>query len=596
MDFNEVDLAYELPGEGRFRVNISRQRRFYNIVLRVIPLEIRTFEELNLPSVLRDLAQLRRGYVLVTGATGMGKSTTLATMIARGEPRRGRQDRHDRGSDRVRVHARQEHHHAARGRTDTRSFPARAARRAAPGPRRDHGRRDARPRDRRHLAQGGRDRPPGVLVDPHRRRRARRSAGSSRSSRPRSSSRCARASRTTCSAVVSLRLLPNKKGTARVPAVEVMRDARAAIQECIKRSRARRTRSPTTSRARRTERHADLRPAPARPAAREQDLGRDGASAAASNPTDFQTKLALEGDVARRALAATRRARRASTRTSGSRSRRGRSWRSTRSADDPAHGAAQRGARAPGRGAARASRSCSRRRRRLAPSRGALRRGFACAKDAQPAGGALRRLHRPGRARPSGRCATDAPQAPARSGRARRAASAASRCGTRAQRARARDRCGSPAVRGRAVLRPRTSSRSLTRFDHARARARVAGARATRTAPTEPSQSDEVLQALRGAVRAGHRAAAQQREARQDRAAQERLHREDARELRTPLNSIIEAIISVLAGENEDALGAAQDGAARRARRRQRVPAHAPEHPRPLAHQAGRAAAWRSRT
>ena len=50
MDFNEVDLAFELPGEGRFRVNISRQRRFYNIVLRVIPLQIRTFEELNLPT------------------------------------------------------------------------------------------------------------------------------------------------------------------------------------------------------------------------------------------------------------------------------------------------------------------------------------------------------------------------------------------------------------------------------------------------------------------------------------------------------------------------------------------------------------------
>ena len=81
MNFNEVDLAFELPNEGRFRVNISRQRRFYNVVLRVIPLQIRTFEELNLPNVLRDLAQIRRGYVLVTGATGMGKSTTLATMI-----------------------------------------------------------------------------------------------------------------------------------------------------------------------------------------------------------------------------------------------------------------------------------------------------------------------------------------------------------------------------------------------------------------------------------------------------------------------------------------------------------------------------------
>jgi len=81
LDFNERDLAFELPDEGRFRVNISRQRRYFNIVLRVIPLQIKAFEDLNLPAVLGDIAQLRRGYVLVTGATGMGKSTTLATMI-----------------------------------------------------------------------------------------------------------------------------------------------------------------------------------------------------------------------------------------------------------------------------------------------------------------------------------------------------------------------------------------------------------------------------------------------------------------------------------------------------------------------------------
>jgi twitching motility protein PilT len=79
--FNELDLAFELPEEGRFRVNISRQRRHLNIVLRVIPLGVRTFEDLTLPDTLRDVSQIRRGYVLVTGATGMGKSTTLATMI-----------------------------------------------------------------------------------------------------------------------------------------------------------------------------------------------------------------------------------------------------------------------------------------------------------------------------------------------------------------------------------------------------------------------------------------------------------------------------------------------------------------------------------
>ncbi len=81
LDFNDRDVAYELSGEGRFRVNISRQRRCYNIVLRVIPPEIRGLDALNLPKGMRDLASLRRGYVLVTGSTGMGKSTTLASLI-----------------------------------------------------------------------------------------------------------------------------------------------------------------------------------------------------------------------------------------------------------------------------------------------------------------------------------------------------------------------------------------------------------------------------------------------------------------------------------------------------------------------------------
>ena len=80
-DWNEKDLAYELPGEGRFRVNISRPRRNYNIVLRVIPPQINTLAELNLPSALAEIAHVPRGYVLVTGATGMGKSTTLAAIL-----------------------------------------------------------------------------------------------------------------------------------------------------------------------------------------------------------------------------------------------------------------------------------------------------------------------------------------------------------------------------------------------------------------------------------------------------------------------------------------------------------------------------------
>jgi twitching motility protein PilT len=78
---NEFDVSYEIPDVGRFRVNIFKQRNYYAAVLRVVPLEIKTFEELNLPQVLTKIANLRRGLVLASGATGNGKSTTVAAII-----------------------------------------------------------------------------------------------------------------------------------------------------------------------------------------------------------------------------------------------------------------------------------------------------------------------------------------------------------------------------------------------------------------------------------------------------------------------------------------------------------------------------------
>ncbi|HET9530072.1 MAG TPA: PilT/PilU family type 4a pilus ATPase [Blastocatellia bacterium] len=78
---NEFDVSYEVPDVGRFRVNVFRQRNNYSAVLRVVPLEIKTFEELNLPHVMTKIANLRRGLVLASGATGNGKSTTVAAMI-----------------------------------------------------------------------------------------------------------------------------------------------------------------------------------------------------------------------------------------------------------------------------------------------------------------------------------------------------------------------------------------------------------------------------------------------------------------------------------------------------------------------------------
>lgn len=77
----QVDMAYSVPGLGRFRVNIFQQRGAVGIVLRVIPMNIMTFEQLNLPKVLYNISSEVRGLILVTGVTGSGKSTSLAAVI-----------------------------------------------------------------------------------------------------------------------------------------------------------------------------------------------------------------------------------------------------------------------------------------------------------------------------------------------------------------------------------------------------------------------------------------------------------------------------------------------------------------------------------
>lgn len=83
-DFNEnfeIDFAYSVAGLGRFRCNAFLQRGSIGIVFRSIPMKILTVEELRLPTVIKDLALEPRGMILVTGITGSGKSTTLASMI-----------------------------------------------------------------------------------------------------------------------------------------------------------------------------------------------------------------------------------------------------------------------------------------------------------------------------------------------------------------------------------------------------------------------------------------------------------------------------------------------------------------------------------
>jgi twitching motility protein PilT len=76
-----ADLSYGLPGVGRFRVNIFRQRGTHAIVMRVIPNGIPGFDELKLPPQLQDIVHLKTGIVLVTGPTGSGKSSTLAAIL-----------------------------------------------------------------------------------------------------------------------------------------------------------------------------------------------------------------------------------------------------------------------------------------------------------------------------------------------------------------------------------------------------------------------------------------------------------------------------------------------------------------------------------
>jgi twitching motility protein PilT len=78
---NEVDFSYSIEGLARFRVNAFRQRGSASVVCRAIPFGIKTIDDLNLPPVIRHLAEEERGIILVTGTTGSGKSTTLAAMI-----------------------------------------------------------------------------------------------------------------------------------------------------------------------------------------------------------------------------------------------------------------------------------------------------------------------------------------------------------------------------------------------------------------------------------------------------------------------------------------------------------------------------------
>ncbi len=79
--FGELDVSYSLAGKGRFRASIFRQRGSVGIVMRLISFTISSVEELNLPPIIKEITNAQRGMILVTGATGNGKSTTIAAMM-----------------------------------------------------------------------------------------------------------------------------------------------------------------------------------------------------------------------------------------------------------------------------------------------------------------------------------------------------------------------------------------------------------------------------------------------------------------------------------------------------------------------------------
>ena len=163
----QIDLAYSIPGKARFRVNAYMQRAALSAAFRLIPHEMPALSSLGLPPVLEDFTKKPRGFVLVTGPTGSGKSTTLAAMLDLINDDAAGAHPHDRGPDRVPAQAQEVHRQPARAGRRRAELRARPEGRAPPGPRRDPRRRDERPRDDLDRSDRGRDRPPRVRHAPH---------------------------------------------------------------------------------------------------------------------------------------------------------------------------------------------------------------------------------------------------------------------------------------------------------------------------------------------------------------------------------------------------------------------------------------------
>ena len=289
---HEADFAYSVPGVGRFRVNAFYQRSSVAIVFRRVRPNPGSAEELGLPAVIYDLADEHRGLVLVTGPTGSGKTTTLATMIDHINRTRPCHivtiedpieylHRDDVAVDRP-----------ARGRLRHRFVRDGHAGGAAPGPRRHPRRRDARHRDRcRRLtaAETGHlvlstlhtiDATETInrIVDffpPHQQTQIRVSLAGA------------------LSGTVAQRLVRRADGNGRLPALEVM-VANGRIRQCIA--------DPELTaeidrdhRRGRVLRHADLRPEPGPATCRRGTITLEEALQVSSNPHDLRVMLERRG-------------------------------------------------------------------------------------------------------------------------------------------------------------------------------------------------------------------------------------------------------------------------------------------------------------
>ena len=131
----ELDFAYSVPGQARFRVNLYRQRDSIGAAFRLIPFEIKKLEDLGIPPSVANFAMLPRGFVLVTGPTGSGKSTTLAALVDLAN--RQRRDHIMTVEDPIEFLHRHQSlpGQPARGRGGHALLRERAQARAAPGPR-----------------------------------------------------------------------------------------------------------------------------------------------------------------------------------------------------------------------------------------------------------------------------------------------------------------------------------------------------------------------------------------------------------------------------------------------------------------------------